>query len=226
MARMNQRRSFLARLAAAVAAFGAGQSAAQAQDSAPRPSAPSSASGGHWQPVRETKDDWYDQLPGKHRLVFDSVSPDGVASAAQFTGNFFTGNKNGYGLDAADVAVIIVMRHRATQFAFSDAIWTKYGAHLSDSDKFVDPKSGQAPTTNVYRTNLENQVKRGVHLAACDLSTHRLASFIARKIEGGNAEAIYKELTANALANVHFVPAGIVAVNRAQEHGYTLSHAG
>ncbi|MBW8866203.1 MAG: hypothetical protein JF610_02560, partial [Acidobacteria bacterium] len=55
---------------------------------------------------------------------------------------------------------------------------------------------------------------------------HRLAGYIARKIEGGNAEAIYKELTTNALANVHFVPAGIVAVNRAQEHGYALSHAG
>jgi intracellular sulfur oxidation DsrE/DsrF family protein len=224
MCAMNQRRSFLARLAAAVAAFGVGQSSASAQDVAARPSP--SSSGSRWQPAREAKDDWYDQVPGKHRLVFDSVSPEGVASAAQFTGNFFTGNKNGYNLEANDVAVIIVMRHRATQFAFSDAIWSKYGAHLSESEKFVDPKTNQAPTANVYRSNLENQTKRGVQLAVCDLSTHRLAGYIARKIEGGNADTIYKELTSNALANVHFVPAGIVAVNRAQEHGYALSHAG
>jgi intracellular sulfur oxidation DsrE/DsrF family protein len=223
---MNHRRSFLARLAAAVAAFGAGQSAASAQEAASKPSSPPSPSASRWQPTREAKDDWYDQLPGKHRLVFDSVSPEGVASAAQFTGNFFTGNKNGYGLESNDVAVIIVMRHRATQFAFTDAIWSKYGAHLSESEKFVDPKTNQAPTANVYRTNLENQVKRGVQLAVCDLSTHRLANYIARKLENGNADAVYKELTTNALANVHFVPAGIVAVNRAQEHGYALSHAG
>jgi intracellular sulfur oxidation DsrE/DsrF family protein len=224
MSAMNQRRSFLARLAAAAAAFGVGQSSASAQDAAARPSP--SSSGSRWQPAREAKDDWYDQVPGTHRLVFDSVSPEGVASAAQFTGNFFTGNKNGYDLDAKDVAVIIVMRHRATQFAFSDAIWAKYGAHLSESEKFVDPKTNQAPTTNVYRASLESQTKRGVQIAACELSTHRLAGYIARKIEGGNADAVYKELTGNALPNVHFVPAGIVAVNRAQEHGYALSHAG
>jgi hypothetical protein len=226
MARMNQRRSFLARIAAAAAAFGLGPASARAQDAAPKPSAPPASSGGRWQAAREARDDWYDQVPGKHRLVFDSVSPEGVASAVQFTGNFFTGNKNGYDLESSDVAVIIVMRHRATQFAFTDAIWSKYGAHLSESEKFVDPKTNQAPSTNVYRSGLESQVKRGVHLAICDLSTHRLAGYIARKVEGGNADAVYKELTANALANVHFVPAGIVAVNRAQEHGYALSHAG
>ena len=44
------------------------------------------------------------ELPGKHRLVFDGTSPDGVKDALQFTGNFFTGNKNGYGLDANQVA--------------------------------------------------------------------------------------------------------------------------
>lgn len=226
MARMNQRRSFLARLAAAAAAFGLGPASARAQDAAPKPSASPASSGGRWQAAREARDDWYDQVPGKHRLVFDSVSPEGVASAVQFTGNFFTGNKNGYDLESSDVAVIIVMRHRATQFAFTDAIWSKYGAHLSESEKFVDPKTNQAPSTNVYRSGLESQVKRGVHLAICDLSTHRLAGYIARKVEGGNADAVYKELTGNALANVHFVPAGIVAVNRAQEHGYALSHAG
>ena len=226
MTRMNQRRSFLARLAAAAAAVGLGPAPAQAQNAAPTPSASPASSGGRWQGVREAKDEWYDQVPGKHRLVFDSVSPEGVASAVQFTGNFFTGNKNGYDLESSDVAVIIVMRHRATQFAFTDAIWSKYGAHLSESEKFVDPKTTQAQTANVYRNGLESQVKRGVHLAVCDLSTHRLAGYIARQIDGGNADAVYKELTANALANVHFVPAGIVAVNRAQEHGYALSHAG
>jgi hypothetical protein len=38
----------------------------------------------------------------------------------------------------------------------------------------------------------------------------------------GNADAIYKELTSNLIPNSHMVSAGVVAVNRAQEYGYTL----
>jgi intracellular sulfur oxidation DsrE/DsrF family protein len=78
---------------------------------------------------------------------------------------------------------------------------------------------------NFYRTSLESHVKRGVHVAACDLSTHRLAAFVARKTDG-SADAVYKELVANAMPNVHFVPAGIVAVNRAQERGYSIAYVG
>ena len=219
---MTARRSFLARFAAAAAVFGLGDSSAGAQESRPAPAAAPPDT--RWQPVREAKDDWL-ELPGKHRLFFDSVSPDGAASAIRFADNFFTGNKNGYGLEPSEVAVVICLRHRATQFAFTDAIWAKYGAALSESDKFVDPKTNQAPTVNVYRAGLESHVKRGVHFAVCDLSTHRLASFIARKSDA-NADAIYKELTTNAVGNAHFVAAGILAVNRAQERGYAMSYTG
>ena len=213
MSAMTARRSFLARIGGIAAAFGVASPSAFAQSSA-----------GRFDPPRHDKDDWM-ELPGKHRLVFDGTSPDGVRDALQFTGNFFTGNRNGYALEAGDIAVIIVMRHRATQFAFNDAVWSKYGAHLSESEQFVDPKTKQAPSTNVYRPQIENHTRRGVHIAACDLSTHRLSGFIARKI-AGKADEVYKELVANAMANVHFVPAGIVAVGRAQERGYALSHAG
>jgi hypothetical protein len=218
MPRMTERRSFLARLGATAAVLGLGRSAAAAPQEAARPASP-------FQPARHEKDDWM-ELPGRHRLVFDGISPEGVRDALQFTGNFFTGNRNGYNLEASDIAVVIVMRHRATQFAFTDAIWSKYGAALSESEQFVDPKTKQAPTVNVYRTQIENQAKRGVHIGACDLSTHRLASFIARKTEGKAADDVYKELVANAMPNVHFVPAGIVCVSRAQERGYTVAHAG
>jgi len=221
---MTARRSFLARLGAAAAVFGFGSSFASAQSTVPAtPAAPHPE--GRWQPAREPKDDWYDQIPGKHRLFFDSVSPDGVGSSIHFADNFFTGNKNGYGLDAADVAVVICLRHRATQFAFNDTIWAKYGAALSAADKFVDPKTNQPPTVNVHRAGLDAHAKRNVHFAVCDLSTHRLAGAIARKHDA-DAEAVYKELTANAVGNAHFVAAGILAVNRAQEHGYAVSYSG
>jgi hypothetical protein len=225
---MSARRSFLTRCGAAAAAFGLGSARAlagqplEAQEAPARPASPDQ----RWQPARDAKDDWYDGIPGKHRMIFDAVSPEGVSGAIQFANNFFTANKNGYGLEPSDIAVVICLRHRATQFAFTDAIWAKHGAALSESEKFTDPKTSQVPIVNVYRTGLDAHVKRGVHFAVCDLSTHRLANFIARKMENGNAEAMYKELTFNAFPNAHFVAAGILAVNRAQERGYSVAYVG
>ena len=219
---MTARRSFLARLGAAAAALGLGSSSAAAQQGgAPASSSASPA----WQPARDAKDDWLDQIPGKHRMIFDATSPEGVADAIRYAGNFFTANKNGYGLETSEVAVVIVLRHRATQFAFNDEVWAKYGKVFSGEDKFTDPKSGAIPTANYYRTGLEAHVKRGVHFAVCDLSTNRLKSAIARGTDG-KPEAIYKELTSNAIGNAHFVAAGILALNRAQERGYAMSYAG
>lgn len=157
MGAMTARRSFLARLGAAAATLGFGTSSALASrplgEAGQGPAAKPAAGEPRWLPARHDKDDWM-ELPSKHRLVFDGTSPEGVRDALQFTGNFFTGNRNGYSLEAGDIAVIIVMRHRATQFAFADAIWSKYGAALSESEEFVDPKTKQAPTANVYRTQI------------------------------------------------------------------------
>jgi hypothetical protein len=41
----------------------------------------------------------------------------------------------------------------------------------------------------------------------------------------GSAGSIYNEIAANRVGNAHLVAAGIVAVNRAQERGYTLATA-
>jgi intracellular sulfur oxidation DsrE/DsrF family protein len=43
---------------------------------------------------------------------------------------------------------------------------------------------------------------------------------------GGNAEEIYNELLANNIPGSRFVPAGVVAAARSQEHGYSLIYAG
>jgi hypothetical protein len=64
-------------------------------------------------------------------------------------------------------------------------------------------------------------IGRGAHISVCDLSTHGIAGMIAQKV-GGKAESIYTELAANLIGNARLVPAGILAVNRAQERGYSL----
>src|SRR5262249_20286374 len=105
--------------------------------------------------------------------------------------------------------------------------------YLSDHANFVDPKTKEPPTVNVHVTagnasgapgRLDALIKRGVHLAVCPIATRNIAGIIARGT-GATQDAIFSELGANLLNNAHLVPAGIVAVNRAQERGYTFVYA-
>jgi intracellular sulfur oxidation DsrE/DsrF family protein len=69
-------------------------------------------------------------------------------------------------------------------------------------------------------------IKKGVHFAVCATASRAIAGRIA-KANGGDVDAIVKELGSNLICpNARFVPAGIVAVNRAQEHGYSLVSPG
>ena len=171
---------------------------------------------------------WLDQLPGRHRVVFDTTTPLAADDVRHYADNVFTANKSGYGLEPRDVAVVIILRHQATAFAYNDAMWAKYGGPLSDELKFTDPKTKQAPTTNLYTSSgvtFGSLIDRGVHLAVCSMATRRLAGVIARSTRG-NVDDVYKDLAANLLGNAHLVPAGIVTVNRAQERGYTFAYVG
>ena len=220
------RRSFVSRLGAGVAAFGATLVAG-----APRLQA-QSTSDARWQPARHAQDDWFDQIPGKHRFFFDTTTPDHLADAIQFVGNYFSANKSGYSLETTDLAVVVCLRHRSAPFGLNNAMWAKYGVTLAARAEFTDPKTKQAPTTNFYAPapadstaparGLVGLGRRGVKIAQCDLSTHAIAGLIARDT-GGKADEIYKEITANLIDNARLVPAGIVAVNRAQERGYSIT---
>jgi intracellular sulfur oxidation DsrE/DsrF family protein len=220
------RRSFLARLAAAPflgAVFAATAAAAPAADG-----------GGAFVPARHPEDDWFDTLAGKHRFFFDTTTVAAIGQGIFFANNYFTANKSGYGLEPKDLAVVIGMRHQSTAFAFSDAMWAKYGAGLAErANNFTDPKTNVVPVVNVYRATGYGQalpnlgvtidaiVKSGVHFAVCQMATRACSMAIARHT-GGKPEEIYTELTSNLIPNAHMVPAGIVAVNRAQERGYSF----
>jgi len=176
-------------------------------------------------PTRHAQDDWLDQIPGKHRCVFDTTTPEGASSAGLFANNYYTANLSTYEIQNADLAVVIVLRHSSTPFAYNDAIWAKYGVPISlQMGNFVDPRTKVTPVINVYKNSLEGLIRRGAHLAVCQMATRNYAGAISRAVSG-NTDAIYEELVGNLLGNAHMVPAGIVAVNRAQERGYTFVHA-
>lgn len=216
----------MARLAAGLAAFSAaGTSPAGAQSAGP------------WSPTRHPQDDWFDQLPGQHRVFFDATTAQGAGEALQFANNFLTASRSGYQLGDSDNAVVIGLRHWATPFAFSDATWAKYGAIFAERIHFQDPKSGAAPAINVYLAkgyglslpNRENTfteaVGHRIHFAVCDMATRALAGLIASRLSL-QASDVVAELHGAAHAQSHFVPAGIVAATRAQERGYAIQHLG
>ena len=214
---LTARRSFLTRLGAGAGLLGAtavGAAAAVAE-------APAAAA---WKPARHTQDDWFDEIPGQHRFVFDSTTPDGMALALLFSGNYFTANHDTYGLEDHDLAVVIVARHHSTVFGYNDAMWVKYGKYFSEQAVFTDPKTKEPPTSNLYLDRMDPLIKKGVHFAVCQMSSRRISGAIAQAT-GGQAEAILKELAGNLVPNGRIVPAGIVAVNRAQERGYSFVYA-
>jgi hypothetical protein len=53
------------------------------------------------------------------------------------------------------------------------------------------------------------------------MATHFISGQVASAVKG-DADALYKEFASNLIPNSHLVAAGVVAVNRAQEYGYTL----
>ncbi len=224
---MNERRSFLNWMNK-----GAGSLLAVAAGSAVVAKA-QSGGGARWEPARHDKDDWLDKASYKHRLVFDTTTPEGLGEAMAFAGNYIRVNRTDYGLQNGDLSVVIVVRHRSTAFAYSDAIWAKYGAPMATRAKTEDPKTKVAPKANYYNsaeygemlpnrgTTFDALFKQGVQLAVCAVATRGVATAIV-EASGGNVDAINSELIASISGNSRMVPAGIVAVNRAQERGYSL----
>jgi hypothetical protein len=208
-----QRRHFVAqfggRTAAVAAAAIGGASILQAQ----------SAPTGRWQPEHHEQGDWLDKVPGKHRMVFDATTPEGFGYALLFASNYFIANEDSYGLKDSDHAVVIVARHHATPFAFNDAMWKKYGATISQLANFTDPRTRQAPTTNLYNvrdtglpnkgTTIEALIKRGVQFAVCEMAARGLADPMAAAV-GRDADSVFKDVSANLIGNSRFVAAGIV----------------
>jgi intracellular sulfur oxidation DsrE/DsrF family protein len=220
------RRSFLATMGAGAGVLGASTVNSPAVEAQAAGDAP-------WRPARHTEDDWYDKIPGVHRFLFDTSSGEGMAWALQFAGNYYTANQETYGLKDSDLAVIIVARHKATSFGYNDTIWAKYGKQLSEQAEFLDPKTKEPPKVNVYAGpgdgsersgRMDALIKKGAQFAVCSMSTRGIAGRIA-KANNLDAASVLKEITSNLIGNARMVPAGVLAVNRAQERGYSFIFA-
>ncbi|NOT27675.1 MAG: hypothetical protein HOP16_16435 [Acidobacteria bacterium] len=176
-----------------------------------------------FQPARHAEDGWFANRPGKHRVILDTTTPEAIPDAVRFAGNLFTGNKAGYNVDDADVAIVICLRHAATVYGYNDALWSKYGRALRGTEA-----PGPAPTANPHnsgeRPPLSDLAKRGIQFMVCGTASRGAA----RRVAGanGDADAVFKEIETGLIPNARLVAAGVVGVTHAQEYGYSYLFVG
>jgi hypothetical protein len=193
---------------------------------------------GVWRPTFETQDAWMDKPGTRHRLMFDTVTAPAAKAAVDFATNYYVANKIGYGLEPETLGVIVVLRKFSTVFGFDDAIWVKYGAIFADNEKtrLEGELAARARSGNPLLSaaepskagpdslaTLSSLAIKGARFAVCGMATHMYAGLIA-KAAGKSAPDVEAELKASLIDGAVLVPAGITAVDRAQEHGYAFSY--
>jgi intracellular sulfur oxidation DsrE/DsrF family protein len=221
------RRSVMAGVGIAVAGLvAAGSAGAQT----------SRKSGSRFQPARHAIDAWFDQLPGTHRIFVDTASAEGGADGIGYANNLYLATDSAYGGENAKPAIVVCFRHFSTPFGYNDAIWAKYGEIFNSLIQFPDPATKAAPKINLMNSaahktlpnrgvTLDELAAKGTQFAICNMATQFIAGAIAQQT-GGKANEIHDELVANAVKSSHFVSAGVMALTRAQEYGYSVLIAG
>jgi intracellular sulfur oxidation DsrE/DsrF family protein len=181
-----------------------------------------------FEPKRHALDVWMESLPGDHRVFIDTDSAAGAGNGLRYATNILNAQVNAYKGADKDMAIIICLRHASTPLGFTDDMWAKYGATLGNMGRPAAPTAGaaapQPATRNAQTKALADAAARGMHFAVCDTATTLLSGMVARQA-GSTAEAIHAELVAHLIPNAHMVPAGVMALTRAQEYGYSFLYA-
>jgi len=92
---------------------------------------------------------------------------------------------------------------------------------MSTGDNVANPN----PSANRYAARLGELSKQCLRLAVCNVTLRAYVDIISKQT-GAAPDAVRAELTAHLIGNAQIVPAGIVAVTRAQERGYMLVSIG
>jgi intracellular sulfur oxidation DsrE/DsrF family protein len=221
------RRGFLGRLAAGAAAFGlGGVTAPVAATAQPRRAGAVVST----DPQFEA---WLNKLTGKHKMVFDVPEPNGGFGLA-WARVFLNTTNDTYGTTDADNSVAIVLRHSGIPLGMESGMWAKYkfGEFLKLNDGATNAPAARNPFTHVKAGELplpgmaiDELVAKGVLFGICNVALTVFSGIFAKNM-GMQAEAVRQEWLANLLPGIQVVPSGVIAVNRAQEHGCAYCFAG
>ncbi len=235
------RRGFLGWMGKSAAALGLAAFAA--------PSSLRSANSGAANPASPGKkseaDMWFDQLKGKHRVVFDATQPHEAFPFAWPKVFLLTNGMTGS--PESDCGVVVVLRHSAICYAFDDTVWKKYnfgevfkaggvGPLFQASDAATATKvrnpfnhtskgDFQVPGVGDVAIGITDLQSSGVMFCVCQTAMTVYANVIAGMMKL-KPEDVIAEWEGALLPGVQKVPSGVWALGRAQERGCAYIFAG
>lgn len=174
---------------------------------------------------------WLKKIKGKHRQVFDAPSTNSGLPLA-WARVFLMSNKQ-VGANEKDVTSVLVLRHDAIPFAMNNDLWQKYS--FGEAFNVNNMMTKARVTSNIYwqpkeelpipGMSVDKLLESGVLIGVCDLAMTFNSMHFAEKMKMDAAE-IKKDWVAGIFPGIQIVPSGVLAVNRAQEHGCTYCYAG
>jgi len=182
-------------------------------------------------------DEWFKQLKGKHRIVFDVPHPNEIFPFAW--PRIFLVTNEATGTPEKDCSILVVLRHTAIPYAMEDRLWSKYNfgeVFKADDPKtnkpsirnpFWQPKQGDfnIPGVGVVPIGINELQGNGVLFCACDMALTVYSAAVAQAANLNPAE-VKKDWLSGILPGIKVVPAGIWAINRAQERNCSYCFAG
>jgi len=182
-------------------------------------------------------DDWFKQIKGKHRVVFDATRPHEMMPFVWPRVFLMTNEMTG--TPSKDSSVVVVLRHNAIPYAFEDRIWAKYkfGEMFKTEDPatkaayvrnpFAKPKQGEysVPGFGVVPIGINELQASGVMFAVCNAAMTVYSAVAAQGMKMEPA-AVMQDWKSGLLPGIQVVPSGVWALGRAQEHGCAYIFAG
>lgn len=217
------RRKFLQTLASGTAALGIASVMTPFQQIQAAPASPLNT-------FEPGPDDWFNQIKGKHKLVFDVTEPHGIFPFAW--PRVFGLTNAATGTPEKECTSVVVLRHAAIPYAFADNMWAKY--NFGEMFKADDPKTKKPATRNPFWKPAPGDFKvpgigevaiginelqdSGVLFCVCNMAITVYSAVAADQMKMP-ADDIKKEWLANLLPGIPAMPSGVWALGRAQEHG-------
>ena len=182
-------------------------------------------------------EEWFNQINGKHKIVFDATQPHEIYPFAW--PKVFLLTNEATGTAPKDCSVVVVLRHTAIGYAMEDKLWEKY--KLGELFHANDPKTGKAATRNPFwqpkpddfvipgigavPLGINDLQKEGVMFCYCQ-AAFTVYSAATANMTKMNVEDVRKEWLAGMLPGIQPVPSGVWALGRAQEKGCGYIFAG
>ncbi|HUR92222.1 MAG TPA: hypothetical protein VMY38_06055 [Gemmatimonadaceae bacterium] len=170
-------------------------------------------------------DAWMQRARGRHRQFFHSTG-HGDGAAMLMATNFLDVYGAAYATAPTHVSAVIGVHGTALPIGLSNAAWDKY--ELGKVINVNDPDTKVAARRNVFAVggpiSIDTAMRRGIVLLVCNIALTRLSNSLAGSLSLPQAD-VYNDLRSSVIPGAIVVPGLVVAINRAQERGFTYVRA-